>query len=196
MGVLDLTVGGKLIEAIPHIEYQHVMNHVGKAFRLYYSVTTAATNGHRTALIFTTPATGYINALFGVSSSVACTAELLETPTIAANTGSHGNTVYNRNRPSTITSGILDNATSPAVNKFTTLTEAQIAGDGTWNKGTVIATFGTVALAAPAIFGLSQRWVDAEWILKQSTKYVVMLTNTSASANIHRLFVEYYEASL
>lgn len=194
MGVLDLTISGRLIKAIPTLEYQHAMNHLGKAFRLYYSVTTAATSGHRTALIFTTPASGYINALFGVSSSVACTAELLEIPTIAANTGSHGNTVYNRNRLSTNTSGILDNATVPVVNKFTTLTEAQIAGDGTWNKGTVLSTFGTVALANPLMFGLSQRWNDSEWVLKQSTKYVVMLTNTAASANIHRLFVEYYEA--
>jgi hypothetical protein len=78
------------------------------------------------------------------------------------------------------------------VNKFTTLTEAQIAGDGTWATGTVLRTEPLTVGAGPKPVGGDTRATE-EYILKANTKYVFLLTNTAASANTHTILIDWYE---
>ena len=87
---------------------------------------------------------------------------------------------------------IFENATVPALNKFTTLTEAQIAGDGTWNTGTILRTAPLSIGAGPKPAGGTSR-EDSEYVLKTETVYILLLTNTAANANDHLLQMDWYE---
>ena len=185
------------LDAITHaqnmISYEHHEIHDGSSFTAQYNITTAATNGHRSGLFIKTPATGpLVHLVVTISSSAASRYSICEAPTIAANVGTHANVIYNRYRDHTGASGCFDNATSPAVNKYTTLTEAQIAADGTWATGTVIRSNPMVSGAGPKPAGGSSR-DTAEYILKANTKYVFLITNTSADANAHDITLDWYE---
>jgi hypothetical protein len=176
------------------IDFAHQEIHEGDSYSAYYTLTTAATTGHRTGLYIKTPtaASGkriHITASF--SASTAANYSICEAPTIASNVGTHANAIINRYRDSTHESGCYDNATTPAVNKFTTLTEAQIAADGTWALGTVIRTEPLRVGDAPKPAGGSSR-DSQEYILKANTKYVFLLTNTASSANTHFILVDWY----
>jgi hypothetical protein len=186
---LEDVVGG-----IKTIDLAHHEIHEGHAFLASYTVTTAATDAHRSGLYLKTPAaaSGYCHAIISFACSTAATYRICEAPTIAANVGTHTPVPYNRFRNSTVASGITNNATSPAANKFTTLTEAQIAGDGTWATGTVLQS-------APLRVGDSTKPAGGvardteEWILKADTAYVFLITNTAAGANAHYIEVDWYE---
>lgn len=173
------------------IDVGHYYIHEGDSFTAYYTVTTAATNGHRSGLYLKTPSESpSVKLIVSFSASTAAIFSICEAPTIAANTGTHNNAIYNRCRDSIKISHLLDNSTTPLVNKVTTLTEAQIAGDGTWATGTVIRTEPLVAGADPKPAGGSGS--DAqEYILKSNTKYVFLLTNTVALANTHHILIDW-----
>ena len=166
--------------------------HEGRSFTAFFAITTAATNGHRSGLYISTPATPDIHMVFSGSSSTAADITISEAPTIASGTGTAAGTVFNRRRGSTTLSSVFDNASTPAVNKFTTITEAQFAGDGTWATGTVLRTQPLSTGAGPKPAGGESR-EEAEYILKPSTKYVVLITNTAASANDHLVQMDWYE---
>ena len=169
------------------------MIHQGHSFTGYYTITTAATDGHRSGIYIKTPASKpLIKLIVSFSASTAASFSICEAPTIAANTGTHGVVIYNRYRDSIAQSHVFDNATIPAVNKFTTLTEAQIAGDGTWATGTVIRTEPLEVGAGPKPAGGSSSDTQ-EYILKKNTAYVFLLTNTVALANTHHILIDWKE---
>ena len=175
------------------IDFGHFEIHEGDSFSAHYSLTTAATDGHRTGIyIKTANSAKLIHLVVEFSASTAAHYTICEAPTIAANTGTHGVAIFNRYRDSAITSTVQDNATSPALNKITTLTEAEIAGDGTWATGTILRTAPLSAGSGPKPAGGATR--DAqEYILKANTAYVFLITNTVASANDHHILIDYYE---
>lgn len=183
-----------ITNAIVNIDHAHHGIHEGDSFTAYYTRTTAATNGHRSGIYLKTPLAGYklLHMVVSFSCSTPADFSICEAPTIAANVGSHGVAIYNRYRDSVKASTVYDNATVPAVNKITTLTEVQIAGDGTWNVGTVIRTAPLNAGNGPFVAGGSSR-DSQEYILKANTKYVFLLTNTTADANIHHILIDWYE---
>ena len=181
--------------AIVGIDYGHHEIHNGNSFTAFNTSTTAATDAVRSGLFFKTPVTasGLLHAIISFSASVAATFSICEAPTIAANTGTaHAVHPINRYRDSATTSGILDNATSPAVGHYTTLIEAAFAGDATWATGTVIRTEPLVAGDGPKPAGGSNRDMQ-EYILKANTKYMFMITNNVATANTHHILVDWYE---
>jgi hypothetical protein len=180
--------------AIVTIDQAHREIHEGDAFTAYYTLTTAASNGVRTGLFFKTPnTTKRIHVVPAFSASAAANFSILEAPTIAANVGTHAVVIYNRDRNSANTSVVSDNATSPAANKVTTLTEAQIAGDGTWALGTVLRTAPLTVGAGPFASSTGNDRGSQEFIAKANTKYVFLITNTAASANNHFIVVDWYE---
>lgn len=185
------------LDAISHametIDFGHHEIHDGTAYTAYYTLTTAATDGHRTGLYLRTPSDGRrVHVVASFSASTAARYSICESPTIAANIGTHAQPIYNRDRDSGRVSGCLDNAASPAVGKYTTLTEAQIAGDVTWATGTVIRSEPLRVGDAPKPAGGAGR--DAqEYILKADTGYVFLVTNTAGSANTHYILVDWYE---
>ena len=174
------------------VSYSHHEIHSGSSFTAQYTITTAATSGHRSGLYLKTPAVKEIHLVASFSCSAAATFSICEAPTIAANVGTHAVTVYNRDRNSSKTSSVFDNATTNAVNKVTTLTEAQIGGDATWATGTVIRTAPLQVGVGPKAAGGTARGVQ-EYILKSATKYVFLITNTVATANNHYIQVDWYE---
>jgi hypothetical protein len=176
------------------IDFGHWEIHDGDSFTAFYAVTTAATNAHRSGLYIKTGAKE-VHVLTTFGASFAATASIQEAPTIAADTGSHSNVIYNRKRDSTKASTCLDNANPAVAAKFTTLTEAQIAGDGTWALGTTLRSEPLIAGQVEKTVGGTSR--DAqEYILKVNTKYVFLLTNVGANANAHRIYVDWYEATV
>lgn len=182
----------KSTHALETIEYEHHEIHSGSSFTAYYTITTAATNGHRSGLYIMTPIAKEIHAIISFSASVAANFSLCEAPTIAADTGTDAVVIYNRNRNSSKSSLIKDNAAARAANRYTTLTEAQIAGDGTWATGTVIRTEPLIAGGGPKPAGGESRG-EQEYILKHDTAYVFLITNTVATANTHHILLDWYE---
>jgi hypothetical protein len=178
--------------ALKTIEYAHHEIHDGSSFSAYYSVTTASTNGHRSGIFIKTPAVKLCHLVVQFSVSTAATYSICEAPTIASNVGTHTSVIYNRYRDSSSVSGCLNNATSPAAGYITTLTEAQIAGDGTWATGTVIRSAPLIAGSGPKPAGGSSR-DSQEYMLKANTKYVFLITNTTADANAHNILIDWYE---
>jgi len=185
-----------ITRGINSIDTAHHQLHEGYAFTAYYVITTAATNSHRSGLyIKTSPAdenSARCHMVASFASSTAANLSICESPTIAANVGTHTNLIYNRFRDSSYISKCSSNATIPLAGYFTTLTEAQIAADGTWATGTILRTepmrFGT----GPNPAGGTSR-ATQEYILKTNTKYVFLLTNTTADANTHHIFIDWYE---
>jgi len=178
------------------IDSEHHQIHEGMSFTAFYSVTTAATDAHRTGIyIKTPPSSNNTNRLHLVASFACSTAanfSILEGVTIAANVGTHTTLAYNRMRYSNRMAACFSNATVPLQGYITTLTEAQIAADGTWNVGTVIRTEPMTIGDGPKPAGGSSRG-EQEYILKPDTKYVFLITNTAASANTHHILIDWYE---
>lgn len=182
--------------ALSSIEVDHYHIHEELSFTAYYTVTTAATNSHRSGLYMKTPPDSenptLCHAVISFASSAAASFSICEAPTIAANVGTHTSVIYNRYRDSQKVSKCYNNATIPVVGYYTTLTEAQIAGDGTWATGTIIRTEPLRVGVGPNPAGGSSRGTQ-EYILKPNTKYVFLLTNTTADANTHYILVDWYE---
>lgn len=178
--------------AIYTVSYEHHELHAGSSFTTFYAVTTAATNSHRTGIYIKTPVTEEVHMVVSFSCSTAGTATILEAPaTFDDNEGTHTLAILNRNRVSSATSLIRNNATSPAVGYVTTLTEAQIAAINL-TGGTTLHTFPLVAGAGPRPDGGSSRG-EQEWVLKKNTEYIFYITNTAASANNHLIMLDWYE---
>lgn len=184
----------QLVGALIAIDQEHHQIHEGHSFSAMYTRTTAATSGHRSAIYFKTPAavSGLVHAVFSFAVSAAATYSICEAPTIAANVGTHTSVPVNRYRDSTTVSTIKNNATTPAANKYTTLDETQIAADGTFATGTVIRTapVGT-GVGAQAAGGVERG--TQEYILKADTAYIILLANTTATATVHHILVDWYE---
>ena len=192
----DNTMRPVRIDASTHgliaVDYAHHEIHGGKAFTAYYTITTAATSGHRSGIYILTPATPGIHMVVEMSASHAADGSMHQAPTIAADIGTHGVAIFNRKLESTTASTVQDNASPRVANKVTTLTEAEIAGDGTWATGTIIRSVPLNSGGGPRPLGGSARG-SQEYILKPSTAYVFLLTNTAASANTHHILIDWYE---
>lgn len=179
--------------ALVVIPSDHAEIHDGKSFTAIYTRTTAATAGHRSGIYLKTPNTSTrIHAVISFAASVASVFSICEAPTIAANVGTHTSVPYNRDRNSSEASVVINNATSPAANKYTTLDETQIAADGTFATGTVIRTAPILAGSGPFASGGSERG-EQEYILKANTAYIFLLTNSNATATVHYIYVDWYE---
>ena len=184
------------IDSVTHflvgIDGPHEQIHGEDSFTAYYTITTASTNGHRSGLYILTPSVKKLHAVISFSASTAAIYSICEAPTIAANTGTHGVVPYNRFRSSIETTRIQDNATVRAINRYTTLNEAEIAGDGTWNTGTVIRTEPLRTGDSPKPAGGTSRDTQ-EYVLLGDTAYVFLITNTTAAANTHHILLDWYE---
>ena len=178
--------------ALTTITYEHHEIHGGGSYSTSYAITTAATSGHQSGIYMLTPATKEIHLVVEFSASVAANYSICEGITLAADTGTDGVAIYNRNRNSTKTSEIKDNATPQVANKVSTLSQAELAGDGSWACGTTIRTAPLEAGSGPKPAGGASRG-SQEYILKKSTAYAFIITNTVATANKHDILLDWYE---
>jgi hypothetical protein len=176
---------------LPIIDYAHHEIHAENSFSAYYTLTTAATNAHRTGLYLKTPLIKEIHIVISFAASTAADFSICETPTINANAGTHTSLIYNRDRNSLKASGCKNNATSPAGGYITTLTEAQIAA-ASFNVGTLLRTEPLRIGEGSKPAGGQGREVT-EYILKKDTAYIFLITNTAESANTHHILIDWYE---
>lgn len=178
------------------IDSEHHEIHEASSFTAYYTVTTAATSGHRSGIYLKTPKkeknTKKCHMIASFSASTAADLSICEGATVAANVGTHTSPILNRYRDIAKASGCFNNATAPEQGFITTLTEAQIAGDGTFATGTVIRKEPMRVGDSPKPAGGATRGTE-EYILKTDTAYVFLLTNTAASANAHFILLDWYE---
>ena len=182
----DPDVGGQV-----EITTAHYMIHIGKSFQVHYTTTTAANDDHRTGIYLKTPATGEIHMVASFGVSAAGEFFVCEGITIDANEGTAA-TVYNRNRNSSIASTVYDNATTPVVGKVMTWTEAQI-GNGNFTCGTELEHEPLLVGTGPKPSGGVSRGTE-EQILKKNTKYLFYTQNIGAAANVHHVWLNWYEA--
>jgi len=186
------------IDPITHafvmVDHPHHKIHQAKTFSAYYTITTAATAGHRSGLYVKTPPKGNsrLHMTISFAASTAAIFQVCRAPTIAAGTGTHLNVPYNHEEDSNNESHIWDNSAIPVRGRYTTLSEAEIAGDGTWATGTVIESAPLAAGDGPKPSGGVGRNVN-EWIRKSDTAYVFLITNLTAAANTHYIYCDWYE---
>ena len=173
------------------IDYAHHEIHDGSAFTAYYTVTTAATAGHRSGLYIRTPIGIEIHLVASFSSSIAAVFSIHEDVVLDVNEGTNAVVIYNRHRNSAKVSNCKDNATNPAAGYCTTWTEAQIAA-ANLGAGTILRTEPLEAGTGPKPAGGVGR-DSQEYILKQDTRYLFMITNTPATANTHHILIDWYE---
>ena len=183
---VDKDVGGLVTITTPHQAL-----HRGNSFKVHYTTTTAATDDHRTAVYLKTPVSGEIHMVASFSVSAAGEFFICEAITIDANEGTTL-AVLNRNRKSSTVSAVLDNATVPVAGKVMTWTEAQL-GAGNFTCGTEIEYEPLVAGTGPKPAGGVSRDTE-EFILKKNTKYLFYTQNIGNSANVHHVWLNWYEA--
>ena len=178
--------------ALKGIDYAHAEIHSGDSFTAYYTETTDGTDAHRSSIFMLTPATPYFHMVASFASSTPANFSINEGVTFDVNAGTNGVAVYNRRRVAgSGNSTCIDNATAGAANKVTTLDEGEVNG-GSYSAGTVLRTETLHVGTGPKAAGGASR-DEQEYILKPSTKYVFMVTSTTAVVNIHHIYLDWYE---
>lgn len=177
--------------ALINLTHGHHEIHKGSSFCADYTITTAATDDHRTAIGFNTPNTakwGHLTII--ISASQPAEFFLDEAPTIDDDAGTQ-KTILNRNRNSPTISVMTSLESAPTANQVTTFTEAQIAA-ASYSAGTIIENPQFSGGQGPFAIGGSLRGTQ-EIILKQNTKYLFFLQNVGANANVHYIQLNFYE---
>jgi len=183
----DAVTGSQIV-----VSYAHHELHEGGAFTAHLDMTTDSDDDHRTAIGFSTPDTAkWAHLIIAVSSSDPAEFFIEEDVTIDNDAGTEM-TVYNRNRNSDKTSTLLSLEGTPVASLLTTFNEAQLAV-ANYSVGTIIWHNQLVGgTGTPFPTGGTSRGVQ-EWILKQGTKYLLVLQNIGASENFHEIHMGWYE---
>ena len=169
------------------IDYPHHEIHGGSGYFMMYSVAdlgAMTTPNDTISLTFTTPASPYCHMIFEFIANAGALCTVREGGSGGANpTGSF--TIYNRNRNSSNTSGILDIAGSPAAGKM--------SYDATLDSNGVAFQFYLPGTSGNPAKGSTAESMDSrgELILKASTRYQVSIVDT---ANVPAtILLDWYE---
>ena len=174
------------------ITYEHHEVHAGSSFHVSYSVVTANTDDHVTAILFRTPKYGglcHIIATFTASNPAE--AIVNEAPTLGAPTAGSDKVVLNRNRNSAAISSVQSLEATPTVGSVTKANATEF-GNITLSAGTELEHIYMAGGDGPQAVGGVNRGTQ-EWILKNNTIYAFYLQNTGASANTHSISLDWYE---
>jgi hypothetical protein len=179
-------------DAVLTVDYTHHEIHEGSAFHAEYSVTTAATDDHRTGIMFKTPnTTKYAHMVITVSASDPAEAIFNEAPTLADSGDGTDLAVFNRDRNSATTSTLSSLEDTPTVGSLTSMNEAEMAAVGP-SSGTELEHVFLAGGRGPFAVGGTSRGTQ-EWKLKANTIYLIYLQNTGANANTHYISLDWYE---
>ncbi len=176
----DTPVFDNLANAVKVIDYDHHEIHGGSAFSCKH-YDADLDNGDTLNLSFLVPAsTGKrIHLVASGSNSSAALFELLEGPTITAESGTQ-TAVFNRDRNSAKESIITD--IDGVANKMTE--DATLTADGT--------AIETVPLAAGKSKVVDATRGISEWLLKSATAYTLRITG-AADNGVATLHLDWYE---
>ena len=173
------------------VTYPHYKIHNGSSFAVFFSNTTANADDHRSCIGFTVPnTTKWSHLVITVSASAAAEFFLEEAPTIDNDDGTE-QVIYNRNRNSATTSGLLSLETVPQAGEVTTFLEAEMAA-ANYVAGTVLDYVQLVGSTGPKAVGGVSRGTE-EWMLDQGAKYLLHMQNIGANANVHTINMNWYE---
>lgn len=181
----------KATNTIQTIDYSHHEIHAGSAFTCHFSQTAPTAVGEMTIIAFNTPATApYVHMFAEFSSTAASTAAIYEVADLDVDEGTDL-AIYNRDRNSATVSTVSTIETVPEEGKATSYTVAQAAG-ATLSTATPLYLKYLGSAAAGADTGGEHR--DAhEFVLKHSTQYAFVITNTTADDNTHNIVLNWYE---
>jgi len=169
----NATIDGLVIDqykgAATVIDVAHEQIHLGKhyTYSVYYSSVSIGTNKD---FLISVPAGKYPHLVFNISTSGAITVQLDESPTVSAY--GTAKTPLNNNRASTNTSSI-SLYEAPTVTSTGTQLETYYIGSGNEKRG-------------------GQQRSDTEWILNQSTLYLLRVKMLDNNINIS-IELEWYE---
>ncbi len=186
---VDLDKTTRALQIIDHAEHEI---HDGRSFHAEYSTVTAATDAHRTGIMFKTPNTAkHAHMIVTVSASDPAEIIINEAPTLADSGDGSDLAVYNRNRNLTVASVLSSLEDVPTVGSLTSMTEAEMVQVGV-SAGTELEHIFIAGGSGPfAVGGLSRG--TEEWVLKANTIYVIYLENTGANANTHHISLDWHE---
>ena len=169
----------------------HGQIHEGDAFSATFSITTANTDDHRTAIGFLTPnTTKWFHLVVSVETTASAELFIIENPTLDLDAGTNVANV-NRNRNATQTSVMLSRETAATANEHTTYSEAQIAAANFTPTTPLFYQLLGGGQGNTAAGGTSRD--TQEWVLDQNQDYLVMIQNVGANANTHVIHLEWYE---
>ena len=100
-------------------------------------------------------------------------------------------TIYNRNRNSTNVSTLVNLANPQVAGSVTTYTETELAASNLAG-GTAIEHILLAGGEGPKAVGGAARGAS-EWILDQGVKYLFVVQNIGANANMHEIHLGWYE---
>ena len=150
------------------IDYAHHEIHAGSSYMVGHSAGSKG-DGDKINIYLKTPdTTSYIHMFVRWSASGAAYMRVLEGPTVTANTGS-SKTVLNRNRNSSSTTTVWNNATEPI--QGAVMADATVTNAGT----NIYEEFS----GAARTFGGSNRNAE-EIILKRNTVYIFEVESDAA----------------
>ena len=177
--------------ALSTIEFEHHKIHGGDSFAVFFSNITTNDDDHRSCIGFTVPNTAkWSHLVITISASAAAEFFLEEAPTIDNDDGTE-QVVYNRNRNSANTSGMLSLETVPQAGEVTTFLEAEIAA-ATYTPGTVLEYVQLGGSTGPKALGGVSRGTE-EWILDEGVKYLLRMQNIGGNINVHTINMNWYE---
>ncbi len=191
----------KTSRALVVIQNDHRQIHEGVSFAAH-NAQEVTDIGKRSAITFQTPDTAkWAHMVVTVQSTDETVALLLED--LVIDSGSAGEpaalTAFNRNRNSLITSGVISQHATPTTGDVSVWTEALLqdagAGDADWavTTETELARIALGAAINPAkSFGGVSRGTQ-EYILKQNTVYMILMTSGTANDNIMQITLDWYE---
>lgn len=165
--------------------------HAGDSFMAHYDLTTAAQDLHITGIGFTTPNTAkWFQLIISIAASDPAEFFIDEAPTIDDEKGT-ALVIYNRDRNNSSISGALSLATPAVAGQVTSFTNTQIAA-ASYAAGTIIEHDLLAGGKGPRVVGGTTRGTQ-EIILKQNTKYLFLMKNIGANANLHEIHLDWYE---
>lgn len=170
-------------QCLKTIPYKTAQVHEGNAFFVLYSVAdlgAATTPDDMMTLTFTSAdTTKWCHFTFTVNGTIGWTTKLIEGGTGGGASPTGSLTVLNKDRNSSMTSGVLDVAVTPVVNKVSYDATLVTGGTTLWEE-----TLGTRA-------GISTTAGCEELLLKQNTQYQVSLYGTDAAPGI--MYLSWFE---
>jgi hypothetical protein len=178
-GTYDAEVDG--LGYLVGIDIAHHKIHESKRYAIRH-FGTGKNDGDSISVYFKTPnTTKRLHAYFDYSGSGAAWGFIYEAPTVTVNTGTNNQVMFNRDRNSSNSSTVIDNATVPNAGKYginVTIT----------NVGTIIYTDYS---GAGKQHGAQSRG-DDEFILKANTVYCFVVESDAAGLTLNEI-VDFYE---
>ncbi|MCK5430398.1 MAG: hypothetical protein KAI94_13045 [Anaerolineales bacterium] len=187
----EITLSGLYLDSSSNkltvVDYAHHESHDGNAFQCHYVQAVTETNDRSIITLKTPDTTKSLHMIFAAGAVQLSYVYIWEAPTIGASQGTNL-TVFNKDRNSSNTSGILStkDATANSATYFSIVNDDQVTGGIEIHQEFLGA--GTKNQSG----GGASRDIT-EFILLRNTIYAFEIKSYNANDNIHSLSLDWYE---